>query len=153
MATICVPKNKLWSINVEQFRWNKWVFVNRVEIDIERETDTCFVIQVDLHEGENIFRLKLLDHGKTISVCAPVTMTIIPTSSRVEPANSYGQADTIHMPDMSMWELYDHYGNLVWRGNSRLIPIRGLEEGNYYFCYDNVIIEISVYHEEHRAPK
>lgn len=153
-ATICFPKDSSWRVNVEQFRWNKWVFVKHVEFERILEKDTCVSFTVDLHSGTNQFRVNKFHGSRAYASCCRVTVeTNKLTPDHNEQYGSFGQGDTIKLPYLTMWEIYDAYGNLQWKGMSKEIAVRGLQEGDYYLCYDNMISIVAVYHEEHRVRK
>jgi hypothetical protein len=150
-ATICLPHGNVWRITLQQFRWNKWVFVRQVEIYEPMEKDTCITVPVDFHSGENRFRLQNRDQEKVVTNCCMVSVaTTIPTPT-YEETTHYGWGDTILLERIGMWELYDQYGNLIWQGKSQEIPLRGLESGQYFFCYDNMVKYIAIFPEEHRG--
>jgi hypothetical protein len=152
-ASICLSRNNIWRVTLQQFRWNKWVFVRQIEIYEPMEKDTCVTFPVDLHSGQNRFRIQMKDHDKVITNCCQVSLTHTIATPAYEEMTHYGIGDTIHLENWSMWELYDMYGNLVWQGKSKDIPLRGLETGEYYFCYDNLIKQIAVFPEEHKIRK
>lgn len=148
-ATICLPKDSTWNVRLEQYRWNKWIFVNQVLFERNLENDTCVNFPVEMHSGANRFRLRKLIYGKPVATFCD-TIIITNFNWPVCDFSEYGQGDTIILPFVSMWELYDAYGNLIWQGQSQRIPVKGLREGDYYFCYDNRIAQIAVFHEDHR---
>lgn len=149
-ATICLPHGNVWRVTLQQFRWNKWVFVRQVEIYQPKEKDTCITCPVDFHSGENKFRLQNKDQEKVVTYCCMVSITSTIPIPAYEETTQYGWGDTIHLERASMWEMYDQYGNLIWQGKSKEIPVRGLESGQYFFCYDNSIKYIAIFPEEHR---
>lgn len=152
-ATICLPHGNVWRITLQQFRWNKWVFVRQVEIYEPMEKDTCIIFSLDLHSGENKFRLQNKDQEKVVTYCCSVSITATIPAPSYEETTSYGWGDTILLERVSMWELYDQYGNLIWQGKSKTIALHGLESGEYFFCYDNFIKYVAIFPEEHRTRK
>lgn len=146
-AVICIGNNMNASINIQQFRWNKWITVQQIEIrDVH---DTCFTASVPMHSGENLFRLQETDSGRVVFIGNTVR---VEHGSAITDGVSikYGLNDTIVVGFATMWEIYDSYGNLLRKGTSERIPLNGLEEGGYYLNYDNRTTQFFIYCQGHK---
>lgn len=117
---------------VEQFRWNKWVKVGEIQ-GKGTAGPNSYSAPVRLHSGENKFRIKQVDYRnkpryseevKTISTKPEVTFS--PT--RVD--------DVINFSAPTMYEIYDEYGGIVFKGYGDEVKVSGLEKGKYYINYD-----------------
>ncbi|TAJ15217.1 hypothetical protein DMA11_02085 [Marinilabiliaceae bacterium JC017] len=118
---------------IEQFRWNKWVKVGQVN-GTGKQSISNYSAPVRLHSGENKFRLKQIDYLKkpryskeisTVSKKAPVTFS--PTRPN----------DKITFTAPTLYEIYDAYGGIVFKGYGREVKVAGLTNGRYYINYDN----------------
>jgi hypothetical protein len=118
---------------VEQFRWNKWVKVGEVQ-GIGTPGTHDYSVTVRLHSGENRFRVKQTD-AKNKSKLSPETTitTKLPlvtfTPERVD--------DLITFSAPTMYEIYDDYGSIVFKGFGASVKVAGLQKGKYYINYDN----------------
>jgi len=117
---------------VEQFRWNKWVKVGEIQ-GIGTSGPNNYTAPVRLHSGENKFRIKQVDYRnkpryseeiKSISVKPEVTFS----PARVD--------DVINFSAPTMYEIYDEYGGIVFKGYGDNVKVGGLEKGKYYINYD-----------------
>jgi len=118
---------------IEQYRWNKWVKVGEVK-GTGKQSSNKYKAPVRLHSGENRFRIKQVDYLKkpryseeltTISTKPEVTFS----PSRVD--------DVITFSAPTMYEIYDAYGGIVFKGYGESIKVGGLKGGKYYINYDN----------------
>ena len=118
---------------VEQFRWNKWVKVGEVEGEGTAGKHT-YSTTVRLNSGENRFRIKQVDYKNksrysneitTVSNTEEVTFT----PERVD--------DIINFSAPTMFEIYDEYGGIVFKGYGESVNVGGLQKGKYYINYDN----------------
>lgn len=119
---------------VEQFRWNKWVYVGEVEGKGISKTPNSYSFQVTPHSGENKFRVKQVDYTGEPNQSKPVTYT-----SSVSPIdfNPRKVEDVITFTGETMFEVYDIHGNIVKKGYSNKIDATNLSKGLYYLNYDN----------------
>ncbi|MCU4174704.1 hypothetical protein [Carboxylicivirga sp. N1Y90] len=118
---------------IEQFRWNKWVRVGEIN-GTGNSAGSDYKASVRQHVGENRFRLKQVDYRKKpryseevkfISTKAEVTFS--PT--RVD--------DIINFSAPTLYEIYDEYGGIVFKGYAEEVKVGSLEKGKYYINYDN----------------
>ncbi|TLX72113.1 hypothetical protein E9993_18780 [Labilibacter sediminis] len=118
---------------VEQFRWNKWIEVGRV-------TGKGVVVASDyqatirLHSGENRFRIKQIDYrGKP-----RYSDEVITVSSKPEVSFSPNRVDdVITFTASTMYEIYDEYGGIIFKGYGETVKVSGLQKGKYYLNLDN----------------
>lgn len=116
---------------VEQFRWNKWIKVGEIEGKGTSGTNK-YSLKVSPHTGNNRFRVKQIDYtrkprySKEVryrSMDAPITYS--PTKPET----------VINFSSETMYEIYDHYGNIVKKGVSAQVDISGMSKGDYYLNY------------------
>lgn len=123
---------------VEQYRWNKWVYVGEVDgAGITGKTNS-YSFQCTPHSGENKFRVKQIDYTgiPRYSPTAEFTSTVpfvTGATAKVDRSISFS-AET-------MYEVYDIHGNIVKKGFSSTIDASNLKKGIYYLNYDNSTIE------------
>lgn len=151
VARISVPADYVSDISIQQYKWNKWV--NATSIQVSRlPIDSVYILKVLLHSGENRLRLRSIpgDSGDVSYYCCEIMVQRKSAVLIDDKVGQYGQADTIHLPELSMWEIYDQSGNLLRKGTSDRIPLNGLEEGGYYLNYDNRTTQFFVYCQGHK---
>ncbi|MEI8204616.1 MAG: hypothetical protein WCH34_16470 [Bacteroidota bacterium] len=116
------------SFSVEQFKWKKWILVEKVPYN---ETVSEYSTHIKTHSGYNMFRVSK-SNGKVCSPNAKYTSTAKPISILdLKPTNS------ITFSDQTLYELYDNKGILIEKGESKEILIKGLPKGEYWVNYDN----------------
>jgi hypothetical protein len=118
---------------VEQFRWNKWIKVGELEGKGVR-TSSSYSLPIRLHSGENRFRIKQTDAKNRSKYSSEVTTVsnqpaVTFTPERVD--------DVITFSVPTMYEIYDEYGGIVFKGYGKTIKASGLQKGRYYINYDN----------------
>lgn len=121
---------------VEQYRWNKWKAIGRVQGKGTPDRNTYYK-SVKFHSGTNKFRVKQTDYsGKPrISKSAEYRNLAAPVSFM--PGNGGKTRDKIIFSETTDYEIYNHYGTLVKRGKAKEVDVSGLKEGNYFLNYDN----------------
>jgi hypothetical protein len=118
---------------VEQFRWNKWVKVGQVDGDGRTGTNS-YSANVRLHSGENRFRVKQTDYKNKSRYSNEFTVK----SNAPEVVFSPERADdVITFSSPTMYEIYDEFGGIVFKGYGSLVKVTGLQKGRYYLNYDN----------------
>lgn len=123
---------------VEQYRWNKWVYVGEVDGAGRTGKTNSYSFQVTPHSGKNKFRVKQVDYTGVprYSPAAEFTSTIpVVTGPGSKVDNS------ITFSSETMYEVYDIHGNIVKKGYSNKIDASNLKKGIYYLNYDNTTIE------------
>ncbi|MFT3740695.1 MAG: hypothetical protein QM786_18240 [Breznakibacter sp.] len=118
---------------VEQFRWNKWVKVGELE-GKGAPGSNSYSVPLRFHSGENRFRVRQTDSKSKSKLSPEVTLTAaIPevtfTPERVD--------DLISFSSPTMYEIYDEYGGIVFKGYGSSVKVAGLQKGRYYINYDN----------------
>ncbi len=122
---------------IEQFKWNKWVFVGEVQgIGSAEPHDYSF--QVTTHSGENKFRIKQAGLG-----VAPKTSSSVILNSLKEKPTFVITKDSkmIQYSYETNYEVYDVFGTVVKKGFGKDTSIDNLKKGKYYLCYDNQVTE------------
>jgi hypothetical protein len=123
---------------VEQYRWNKWVYVYEVDGAGRTGKTNAYSFQVTPHSGENKFRVKQIDYTgiPRYSPAAEFTSAVsVVTGASAKVDNS------INFSAETMFEVYDIHGNIVKKGYSNSIDATNLKKGIYYLNYDNSTIE------------
>ncbi len=121
---------------VEQFKWNKWVYVGTVE-GIGTPEAHDYVFKVSPHSGENKFRVKQIGFNGTIKTSNPVSL-----QSFMDEPNFKVTGKEITFSNDTGYEIYDQFGNVVKKGYGNVCNIENLKKGNYWLCYDNKITEM-----------
>lgn len=118
---------------VEQFRWNKWVKVGEVNGTGKRGGNS-YSVKVRLHSGINKFRVKQVDYRNSMLMSKEaVAITSIPEVTFA--ADKPDEVITFSAP--TMYEIYDQFGGIVFKGYGESVKIGGLQKGRYYLNYDN----------------
>jgi len=124
---------------VEQFRWNKWVYVGEVEGKGRTGSANSYTFQVTPHSGENKFRVKQVDYTGVPNYSAVAAFDSGNSTVSYSPVKV---EDHIDFSSETMFEVYDIHGNIVKKGYSNRIDASNLKKGMYYLNYDNSTVEI-----------
>ncbi len=118
---------------IEQYRWNKWVKVGEVQGE-GSERENSYEVEVRQHSGENRFRLKQVDYRKKPRYSEEVKYA----ASKNEVSFSPLRVDDVLMFSApTLYEIYDEYGGIVFKGYANEVKVNSLEKGKYYINYDN----------------
>ncbi len=139
--TIADSKVKWTTINeagrlpfvVEQYRWNKWIEVGRVNgkgIIAESKYES----PVRMHSGENRFRIKQTDYRGKPRFSEEITFNSNKAAVRYSPSRV---DDILTFTAPTMYEIYDEFGGIVFKGYGDSVKVGGLQKGKYYLNYDN----------------
>lgn len=119
------------SFYIEQFRWNKWVRVGEVKGKGKNQPNS-YEVKVRTHCGANKFRVRQTD-GKKINKFSKEALEIVTV-----PAVTFKASDAqITFSAETMYEIYDQFGGIVFKGFGSTINISSLQKGKYYLNYDN----------------
>lgn len=122
---------------VEQFKWNKWVYVGEVQ-GVGNPDNHDYSFQIATHSGENKFRIKQVGLGATPKVSSPVIIN----SSVDRPSFMITKNNkAIQFTCETAYEVYDAFGTVVKKGFGKETDIDNLSKGKYYLCYDNQVSE------------
>ncbi|MCK4664449.1 MAG: hypothetical protein KAT68_16390 [Bacteroidales bacterium] len=117
---------------VEQFRWNKWVRVGKVQGNGTSGTNN-YSIKVKPHSGINKFRVKQIDYTKKPRYSKEATFRSMSPPVTYSPEKPTTE---IVFSNETMYEIYDYYGNLVLKGFGAKINISRLKSDTYFINYD-----------------
>ena len=119
---------------IEQYRWNKWVYVGEVEGGGRTGKTNSYSFQLTPHSGENKFRVKQVDYTGVprYSPTAEHTSAIPTVTGVPERVDA-----SITFSSETMFEVYDIHGNIVKKGFSGTIDASNLKKGIYYLNFDN----------------
>ena len=122
---------------VEQFKWNKWVYVGEVQ-GLGNPENHDYSFQVATHSGENKFRIKQIGLATTPKVSSAVII-----NSTVDKPYFMITKDNkaIQFTTETAYEVYDGFGSVVRKGFGKETDIKSLSKGKYYLCYDNQVAE------------
>lgn len=131
-------KNEVGSLPfvVEQFKWNKWVYVGEINGDGTPQAHD-YKFKVVPHSGENKFRVKQVGFG-----ALPRFSEVVIYNSLMERPSYQIDKDLVNFNNETSYEVYDFYGNVVKKGFGPVCDISSLKKGKYYLCYDNAVTEI-----------
>ena len=117
---------------VEQFRWNKWVTIAEVA-GKGAPKQNSYQVALRLHSGENKIRIRQTDSRKNNKYSKEITTTsaIPPVTFKVE------NNQQIVFSQPTMYEVYDSYGRIVFKGYGDILNIVILDKARYYLNYDN----------------
>jgi hypothetical protein len=122
---------------IEQFKWNKWVYVGEVQ-GIGNSENHDYSFQISTHSGENKFRVKQVGLGATPKVSSPVIIN----SATDKPSYMITKDNkAIQYTIETAFEVYDAFGSIVKKGFAKQTDIANLPKGKYYLCYDNQVSE------------
>lgn len=122
---------------VEQFKWNKWVYVGEVN-GVGTPDNHDYAFQVAMHSGENKYRVKQVG----LSVAPKLSSTVIINSPTEKPNYMLSKdGNAIQYSKETFFEIYDAFGTIVKKGYGTQTAISNLSKGKYYLCYDNQIAE------------
>jgi hypothetical protein len=133
-------KNELGSLPyiIEQFKWNKWVYVGEVSGDGTPQQH-IYKFNISPTSGENKFRVKQIGYGGI----PRYSKEVIYTSLMDKPSFKLSEdSKSVSFSNETTFEVYDYYGNVLKKGFGSGVDISGLNRGKYYLCYDNVVSEI-----------
>lgn len=117
---------------IEQYRWNKWVKVGEIKGKGKNQPNT-YDVKVRTHSGINKFRVRQTTvnrKAQTISKEAVVSSD----KAKIEFKASNNE---ITFTGETLYEVYDQYGGIVFKGYGKSINIHTLAKGKYYLNYDN----------------
>ena len=125
---------------VEQYRWNKWVYVGEVEGADRTGTVNNYDFKVTPHSGENKFRVKQIDYTAVPRYSPTASYQSSVPLVDFEPVSRKVEGD-IKFTAETMYEVFDIHGNIVKKGYSSTIDCTNLKKGLYYLNYDNSTTE------------
>ncbi len=117
---------------IEQFRWNKWVKVGEVRGKGHNKPNT-YDVKVRTHSGANKFRVRQTTGNRKVQSYSREAVSIV-TTPRVE---FQASASEIAFSGETMYEVYDQFGGIVFKGYGSKVNIASLSKGKYYLNYDN----------------
>lgn len=125
---------------IEQFRWNKWVYVGEVK-GVGTPGEHTYSFQITAHSGENKFRVKQVGFVRETRVSpeARYNATVPPVTF----AESSDKKNTYLFSAPTMYEVYDAYGNIILKGYGKEANLNPYDKGVYYLCYDNTLKDIT----------
>lgn len=124
---------------IEQFRWNKWVYIGEVDGKGYSKTPNTYSFKVTPHFGENKFRVKQIDFTNLPKYSPNAFYT---SSQTAIVANPVKFDDAINFTSDTMFEMFDIHGNIVKKGYSNKVDAANLKKGMYYLSFDNTTIEV-----------
>lgn len=122
---------------VEQFKWNKWVYVGEIQ-GLGNPENHDYAFQILTHSGENKFRVKQvgLSSSPKVSSAVIINSTVDKPFFMITKDNKF-----IQYTNETAFEIYDAFGTIVKKGFGKETDIQNLTKGKYYLCYDNQVSE------------
>ena len=120
---------------VQQYRWNKWITVGEVE-GKGLSTINKYQLKVRLHTGKNIFRFYQMDYTGDLKYSDRISHDAKLPKVSFSPDRV---KDEIVFTSETLYEIYDNYGNVIYKGFGDKINVIDLQQGVYYINYDNTM--------------
>ncbi len=120
---------------IEQFRWNKWVEVGEFEGKGNPEKNEYEVQLSTVHSGQNRFRVKQKDHRSKPRYSFESKLNSPLPEITFQPGDGKKATDAINFSDVTLYEIYNGYGNIVAKGVSKRVDVSGLDKGEYYLNF------------------
>ncbi len=149
LLTIDIVNNKIvWTTSnelgklpyvVEQYKWNKWIKVGIIN-GLGGKGTNSYSAPIRLNSGPNKFRIKQTD------VQGNKKMTKEIDQNNPIPAITFSPIkveDEIKFSSETMFEIYDEFGAIVFKGFSDKINCSNLKKGKYYLNYDSKMGEFT----------
>ncbi|MCC6372552.1 MAG: hypothetical protein IT236_16230 [Bacteroidia bacterium] len=126
---------------VEQKRWNKWVKVGEVE-GMGTPSLNEYSFKIAPHSGKNEIRVRQTDYTGQPHVSKPVDfMSDLPDTDfgplKTSKELTFFVKGKPDKPVVTMYEIYDQYGNIVKKGFGSKVDVSNLPKGPYFINYDN----------------
>ena len=118
---------------VEQFRWNKWVKVGKVEGNGDVNINN-YSFKVDLISGINRFRIYQRDFTNRNRYTKEVAIRSSQPPVTFEPKKP---STIINFSAETAYEIYNGEGERVLHGKGNSINIESLPKGEYYLNFDS----------------
>lgn len=125
---ITIDEINVRTIVIQQFRWNKWVKVG--EVEGKGAGSNSYEFPITPHSGENKFRVGYPDDeifSKSVKYRDP---TYYPREG------IWKVKDKLEFDHVTMYEIFDAYGNIVLKGEAETVDVSKLKRGTYYINYD-----------------
>ncbi len=122
---------------VQQFRWNKWINVATIN-GVGSQEQHNYSAKIRFNSGKNKFRIKQTDYREK-----PRYSKIIEYNNNTPKVTFTPKkvTDEIIFSSPTMFEIYDEYGEIIFKGYLDKINVSGLTKGKYYINYDNTLGE------------
>ena len=124
---------KAYEIIVEQYRWNRWIELDRLPAQTDK-VNYQYNVSTYLTSGENKFRLKHVDRDGMPSYSRGALI-----SGRKEEIEYTldKEKKLIEFSHQTLYEVYDREGTIILDGNAAQVDLSSLPKGNYYLNHDN----------------
>jgi len=118
---------------IEHFRWNKWVKVGELQGTSTRAGNE-YEFKMTPNSGKNKVRIVLQDDLGRKGFSQAIDF-----DSGIETETFYvdNTKKQIIFSNETMYELYDKYGNVLKKGNGKIVDCSEFKKGVYYMNYDN----------------
>ncbi len=117
---------------IEQYRWNKWVKVGEVMGKGHNKPNT-YESKVRNHSGVNKYRVRQATANRKVQSYSKEATTTDP----MEKVTFKATNTELTFSAETLYEIYDQYGGIVFRGFGKSVNIATLAKGKYYVNYDN----------------
>lgn len=120
---------------IEQYRWNKWIKLGEVKSHGTTQ-ENCYSFIVDLHSGENKFRL--VRFGLNGQKKTSMTANIESMKNKIQIVDDYIYDGTVQFSYETLYEVYNVTGELVLKGYNKIVEFCGLPKGIYFVNYGTI---------------
>lgn len=124
---------------VQAYRWGRWVSVD--ELDGKGgPDDNVYDVAVCPHAGKNTYRIKQYDHLSRINLSDEYEFNVDMKPVKMKSNESVN--NNVKFSDVTLFELYNQYGERVRFGIGEKIDVSELPIGYYFLSYDKTDIRI-----------
>lgn len=120
---------------IQQYRWNKWITIGEVEGNGLPKLNK-YELDVRPHSGKNTYRIYQVDYTGTPNYTANIEHESALASITFGPEKV---KEELLFTSATLYEIYDNYGNIVFKGFGNKIKLDSLQNGLYYINYDNTM--------------
>lgn len=121
---------------VEQFRWNKWIVIGKVEGKGMPEKNS-YSMKVSFNSGVNKFRVKQSDFSNRAKISPEAKFMSLQPEVSYTPAKGQKVSKEIIFSARTRYEIYSYYGSLIKKGEGTSVDVSKLKPGTYFLNYDN----------------
>ena len=137
MSFIITNQKSIEPYFIEQYRWNKWIVVGK--LDVENKDTVAYKFKPNLNSGNNLFRIKQI--SKREEIC--YSQDIKAKSIIKEVTFMYDKkANNLTFSSGTLYEIYNKEGKLLKSGNNTVIDLSDLAWDVYFLNYDNTTIQV-----------
>lgn len=120
---------------IQQYRWNKWITVGQVEGNGTPEINQ-YRLNIRPHSTQNIFRIYQIDYTGKAHYSEEIEYQSKRAAIKFGPEKIKNE---LVFSSETLYEIYDKFGNIIFKGFGQKIKLDELQKGLYYINYDNTM--------------